>query len=83
MANRNITGHQVIAGNVGQCRDLGIEQRQIDVLADAARGPMVECGKDRYGRVHAAGEIGNHKSDPLRAAFTPFAPVMLISPDIA
>src|SRR3546814_1635070 len=53
---------------VGQPGDLGVEQAEVDVLAEAGHATVVQRRQDRGHRVHAAHDVGDSDADLHRLA---------------
>ena len=67
-ALRRDAARQVAGAEVGEHRDLGVEQRHVDRLALAGAVAVAQRGEDRGHGVHAGEEIGDRDADLLRAA---------------
>ena len=67
-ALRRDAGRQVAGAEVGEHRDLGVEQRHVDRLAFAGAVAVAQRRQDRGGRVHAGEQVGDRDADLLRAA---------------
>ena len=80
--SRHLAADQVVGAQVGQHRDLGVEQRHVDLLALAGALGMAQRGQDADGGVHAGEQVGHGDADLLRAAAgrSSRSPVTLISP---
>ena len=61
-------GDQVVGAEVGQHRDLRVEQGHVDVLAATGRVAVAQRGQDRDRRVHAGEQVGDGHADLLRPA---------------
>ncbi|PAV92739.1 hypothetical protein WR25_05610 [Diploscapter pachys] len=63
-----LAGGQVILALVAQHRDLHVEQRHIDMLAEACRRAVQQRGLDRDDRIEAGHQVRYRDADLLRAA---------------
>ena len=78
--HRRIAGHQIVEVLVGEHRDLGIEQRHVDVLALAGRFGVAQRRLDGDDRIEAGEDVGDGDADLLRLAAG--SPVIDIMPDM-
>ena len=67
-ALRRHAGDEVVGAQVGQHRQLRIEQGHVDVLAPAAGVAVAQCGLDRDRGVEAGEQVGDGHADLLRSA---------------
>ena len=67
-ARRHHPADQIIHGLVGEPRHLGVEQREVDVLAAARPRATRQRGEDGRRRVHAGHQVGGGDAHLLRAA---------------
>src|SRR5262245_44342093 len=67
-APRDLPGRQVVHALVGEDADLGVEKREIQVLARPAALPVRQGGANGDRRVHAGHDVRDRDAYPLRAA---------------
>ena len=65
-ARRRLAGSKEVHPLVGQRRDLDVQQRQIDMLAQSAAVPLVECCQHRRRRIKAGQKIRYRHSNLRR-----------------
>src|SRR3546814_12914758 len=68
LALGDLAGGQVVEALVGEPGDLGVEQAEVDALAEAGHAAIVQRRQDRAYRVHAAHDVGDADADLHRLA---------------
>ena len=65
---RHLARRQVVHALVGQGGDLHVQQRHINVLANAGALTAEQCSLDRHGGIQAGHQVGKRHANFLRAA---------------
>ena len=65
-AARRDVGAQIVGPQIGQHRELGVEQGHVDHLTLAGGIAVAQRGQDSHGGIEAGEQVGHRNADLLR-----------------